>query len=488
MTNLNKLIEYLQKIAEKNYLALILHWEMDTQAPEKSLAFLIDIKTKLNLEVFNLTTNNEYIELLNNVIDSSEFSNLSEEEQIYLQDLKDEYEREKLVPSSFFEEYTKTLSESQNIWRQAKEKNDYNHFKPYLEKVINLTKEYYQYKYPNSTNLYDEMLNTFEKGLTSSKIDKLFEELKQGIIPLIKKLKPSKEKVLPKDNTRDQLLNSAEFLLDYIGFENNRGALGIYPHGYTCKFNNDDVRIAFSNNKSIVDHASTVIHEGGHGIFEQSVGSNLSKYPTYEVDKYALHESQSRFYENMLGRNKNFWLPIYEEFQKITGLSLSLDEFMKEQNNAKPSLIRTQADELTYCLHIIIRYEIERDIFENNINLNELPNIWNQKVKDYLGIEVTSDSEGILQDVHWSQGSFGYFPSYLLGSIFDGMLLNHLNKELGNVDNLLKEGKIKEITNYLQENIHKYGGSYPIDEVAKRVFKEELSSKPLVDYFKSKYE
>jgi carboxypeptidase Taq len=279
----------------------------------------------------------------------------------------------------------------------------------------------------------------------------------------------------------------SRYLLDYIGFDNSRGALGIYTHGYTIKMNNNDVRIAFSNESDIFDHMSTIIHEGGHGIFEQNIDESLKKFGNYDIDKVALHESQSRFYENILGRNINFWIPIYDDIKKLLNIDMDINDFVDVFNNAHTSLIRTKADELTYCMHIIIRYEIEKEIFNGNIDLNNLDKLWNQKYKEYLNLDVTSDKDGILQDMHWSDGSFGYFPTYLLGSIFDGMLLEQINKDLENTDELLKNGKIKEITTYLNNNIHKNGGAYNINEVSQKLCGRSLDVKPLINYFKNKY-
>ena len=488
MEKLNKLLNYLQTIADTSYIATLMHWEMDITAPKKSLDYLIDVKTQVELKAFELSTNKEYKSLLDDVLNSEEYSKLTKEEQIYLKELADEYEKDERVPSDFFEEYSSLCSKSNAIWVEAKEKKDYQLFKPYLEKIIYMTKEYYSYRYPNTTNLYDCMLDEYETGLTSEKIDKLFSELKKEIIPIIKNLKVTKIGEPHFQYTKEELLDIASYLLDYIGFDNERGALGIYPHGYTCKLNNNDVRITFSNNKSIFDHVCTVIHEGGHGIFEQSVGSNLSKYPIYDIGKYALHESQSRFFENILGRNVNFWIPIYNELKTKLKLDIPVEDFVSYLNKAEPSFIRTEADELTYCLHIILRYEIERDLFANKITVDELPTIWNNKMQEYLGIEVTNDADGILQDVHWSQGSFGYFPSYLLGSILDGMLIEAVEENIGNIDELLKTGNIKKITKYLQDNIHQYGGTYNIEEISKKLCNKELTIEPLVKYFKNKYE
>lgn len=202
-----------------------------------------------------------------------------------------------------------------------------------------------------------------------------------------------------------------------------------------------------------------------------------------------IHESQSRFYENILGRNKNFWVPVYEQVQqKLLPLqNVSLEEFYREINHVRNSFIRTEADELTYCFHIIIRYEIEKAIFRDHVKVEELPALWNAKMQEYLKITPANDAEGILQDMHWSDGSFGYFPSYLLGSIYDGMYLEALEAELGSVDELLAAGRIGEITQWLNEKIHWYGSTREPKEVIENVCGREVSAEPLIHYFENKY-
>lgn len=483
VNDMKELLEYLNRIGELNYLTTILRWEMDTIAPSKSFDYLINISTKIDLESFKLYTSEELINLINKI----DINALNELDRIYINDLKEDYERFKRVPKDFYEEFSKLKNNSLNSWVQAKKENNYSIYKPYLIKIIKMTKEFYRYMYPNSSNLYDEMLSTYEKGINTKLVDKLFSELKEGIKPIIDNLKPKNISKNINTYSDSELINISRYLLDYIGFDNSRGALGIFSHGYTIKMNDNDVRIAFSNESDIFDHMSTIIHEGGHGIFEQNISDELRKFASYDIDKVALHESQSRFYENILGRNINFWIPIYDDIKELLHIDLNINDFMERFNNANVSLIRTKADELTYCMHIIIRYEIEKEIFNGNIDLNNLDKIWNQKYKEYLGIDVPSDREGILQDMHWSDGSFGYFPTYLLGSIFDGMLLENINNKLGDVDELLKTGRIKEITKYLNDNIHLFGGSYNINEVSNRLLGSDLDVKPIVNYFKNKY-
>ena len=481
-------INYLNEINDIRSMLIMLMWEIDTKAPKDSIDYYSETFTKLESKIFEMSTSDKYIELLDKAIDSDEFKELEEHKKIYYLNLKDDYEKEKRIPKHFYEEYSKQKVKSRQVWAEAKEKNDYKIFKPYLEKMINMSKELYSYVYPNSDNLYDDMLSEYERGIKSKDIDPLFEELKKEIIPIINNLKPEELKRIENNYSESEKYDISNLLLDYIGFDKDKSTLGIYPHGYTVKLSKNDVRIAFSNESDISDLAMTMIHEGGHGIFELYSETDYKELDMIDVNLTALHESQSRFYENILGRNINFWIPIYDEFKKKAKLDLSLEEFVKYLNNAKKSLIRTEADELTYCLHIIIRYELEREIFNGNIDLDKLPELWNQKYKDYFGIDVKNDSEGILQDMHWSDASFGYFPDYLLGSIFDGMLLERINEDLGDVDTILKEGRIKEITDYLNKNIHRYAGAYNIFDTCKRVCKKEMNIKPLVNYFKNKYE
>ena len=479
---MEKLIKYLNEINEKRTINSILSWEVDTISPAKSIDLYIDMITKMSSEIHEMATSDKYIDLLNDFINSDEFNKLEEHKKRYFLNLKDEYEEEKRIPKDFYKEFVKQRTTAKVKWTEAKEKSDYSIFKPYLEKNIEMTKEYYKYKKPDYDNLYDAMLSDYEKGIKSEDIDRLFDELKTGIIPIIKNLKPKKLDKLSKLDQETEF-KIARYLLNYIGFDNERGALGNYTHGYTSTISKNDVRIAYEA-KDIIDLATTIIHEGGHGIFEQRQADEFSELNICDNNLLALHESQSRFYENILGRNKNFWIPIYDDIKKMANLDLTLDEYMDYLNDAKPSLVRIYADELTYCLHIIIRYEIERDIFNGNItNLDELPEIWNKKYYDYLGVTVKEDKEGILQDTHWSDASFGYFPDYLLGTILDGMLY----EKIGNVDELLRTNKIKEITKFLNENIHKYAGTYNIFEVAKRVCGKELETKSIISYFEKKY-
>ena len=488
MNSLKKLLNYQQEIFNIQYTINILRWELKISTPKKAENDLIDLITHYESKLFELETSNDYGNLLNEALADEEFKKIEEPEQRYILNLLRHYEENKKVPSDFYESYIELKSKSNIVWKNAKEQNNYEMFKPYLKQIIEMTKQYYRYIDSNSKNLYDVMLNHYETSVTSSVIDELFDKLKEKLLPLIPKGKVEKSSNIKIEYTDQELISCAKFLLEYIGFDTEKGILGIYPHGFTEKICTNDIRIAFEQTNDPIEFVTTIIHEGGHGIFEQNIKENLSKYGNTIIDNlYALHESQSRFYENILGRNINFWIPIYDEVKEKLHLDISLNEFVSSLNKAIPNFKRTQADELTYCMHIILRYEIEKAIFNDEVAVDDLPNIWNQKTKEYLGLEIENDSDGLMQDIHWSEGNFGYFPSYLLGTIYDGMFIKAIEKDLGNINNLLKEGKIKEITNYLIEKIYKNGGAYTSIEIINNLCNSEISIEPIVNYFESKY-
>ena len=342
-------------------------------------------------------------------------------------------------------------------------------------------------------DVYDAMIDDFEEGMDTETIDRIFEELKTGLVPLVKAIAKKDIKLNPKFNRKygvEPQRRLQQELLSYIGFDWSQGAVGETEHPFTTGIIRFDVRVSnHFREDDAIDPMFSAIHEGGHAIFMQNVSPELAGTAGDDCCYMGIHESQSRFFENILGRRKSFWKPIYAKVQELLPEyeDISIDEFYREINRVEPSLIRIMADEVTYCLHIIIRYEIEKAIFREGVAVEELPNLWNSKMEEYLGVVPSNDAEGILQDMHWSDGSFGYFPSYLLGSVYDGMFLDELESEMGNVDDILADGRIKDITHWLNEKIHKYGSTRLPAQVIEEVCHKPISAQPLLRYFTEKY-
>lgn len=488
MESIKRLLTYQQEISNLQYTINLLRWELKVSSPKKSQQDLIELITDYERKLFELQTSDTYGSILEKAIDGTGIFMLEEAEQRYILNLERHYEERKKVPADFYAKYIELKNKSMVAWRQAKEENNYALFKPYLKQVIEMTKMYYSYINNGFSDLYDVMLNEYETGMTHEKIDRLFGDLKERIQPMIPKGEKETSTTLKQEYSDQELLETAKTLLEYIGFDMDKGALGIYPHGFSERMNKNDIRIAFRHTNDPFDFVTTIIHEGGHGLYEQNIKDNLARYENKSVENlYALHESQSRFYENILGRNINFWIPIYDDIKRKLHLEMSLERFIEMLNKPIPNVKRVESDELTYCMHIILRYEIERAIFSDTISLEDLPDVWNEKMYHYLGIRPKNDSEGLMQDIHWSEGEFGYFPSYLLGSIYDGMFLKAIEKDLGSIDDILRNGRIKDIRNYLTQNIYQYGGAYTSPEIIHKMCASSITAEPLSEYFEKKY-
>ena len=491
-TLINEFNETLKKINQYKQAVTLFSWDIQTDAPKNGTESKIEAIGFFSTEIFKLSTSKRYGYLLRELSMSDKYDSLSPAMKLTVKRYLKEYERTSRVPEKFFTEFTMEKARSEQAWEEAKKQNDFSIFAPHLNKVICMTKEWIKYMEP-SKEPYDVLIDMYEEGMDSASIDVLFTELKEGLIPLIQKLNNADVPDISALNGKYPINAQKEIqnlLLNYIGFNFDCGNTSESMHPFTTTLCPGDIRITNNfNEPSVLDPMFSAIHEGGHAIFEQNISDELQGTAAFEVDLMGLHESQSRFFENILGRNINFWLPIYDNIKAILPQfeNVSTDTLERAINLVKAGPVRLQADEITYCMHIILRYEIEKAIFRDNVPTEDLPELWNKKTKELLGVDVKNDSEGILQDMHWSDGSFGYFPSYLLGSIYDGMFLEAIESQLGSIDVILKEGRIKDITKWLNENIHKNGSLYTSKEVIKNLCKKEITAKPLLKYFTDKY-
>lgn len=484
--------EYLQKLEYYGQSLSQLYWDMQTQMPPKGIDYKVDTIAYLSTEQFQMVTSKEYGDLLEALSAPEEFEQLDEAMQITVKRRKKSFEEDKKIPADFYEKMVRDGALSEKAWQEAKVKSDYSIFCPHLQKVIDNRKQLLAYTNPGE-DPYEVMLDATEEGMDSKTIDRIFAELKAGLVPLIQKIaeKPQPD---PTPFQQDFDINAQkEFcrvLLEYIGFDMDAGVMGESAHPFTSAFGRNDVRVTNHYRSNMpLDGMFSIIHEGGHGLFEQGISEKYEKTDVSSIIYAGLHESQARFYENILGRNINFWKPVYSKMQEILPQfkEITLEQFDREINRVVPSYIRTEADEVTYSIHIILRYEIEKAIFRDGLKAEELPALWNEKMVEMLGICPRNDAEGILQDTHWSGGLMGYFPSYALGSIYDGMFLEKLTEELGDVDIILAEGRVQEITAWLREKIHQHGSLYNSKQVIERVCGKEISAQPLLEHFEKKY-
>ena len=470
----------------------LLDWDMYTAAPAKGYEGMAEALSFFSTKEFSLSTSEEMLSLLEQLNTEQEYAQLDEGMRFTVRTMLRDLKKESRIPESFVTAYVNAMSASRKAWEQAKRTADYSVFAPHLQKMIDMTRERCSYTDPGK-EVYDVLLDRYEEGMDAATIDRVFGELKDGLLPML-------EEILKKPYTRSPIYKNTfdpddqkkvqELLLRYEGFSFEAGTTAESEHPFTLGFSKYDTRVTnHFHAHNPIDPMFSAIHEGGHAIFDQNVADELQGTAAAECPYMGVHESQSRFFENILGRRRSFWVPVFDQVKDLLpGMKdMSLDEFFSEINHVSCSFIRTAADEVTYCLHIILRYEMEQEIFRNGRSAAELPALWNQKMQEYLHLTPSDDAEGILQDMHWSDGSFGYFPSYLLGSIYDGMFLEAMEAELGPVDPILERGDIRIITAWLNEKIHRYGALRLPRDVIREVTGKELTAEPLLRYFREKY-
>lgn len=481
-----------EKIKEKSMLEgalAILQWDLETMTPKKGKEHIAEIVGYLSMKEYELTTSKEFEKCVEYLKENSD--KLNEIEKKEVEELVEDIEKMKKIPPQEYQDYSELVARTQGIWEEAKAENNYNKFKDNLKKIFEYTIKFANYHRKDEKNLYDVILQDYEKGMTSEKLDEFFSLLKSEIVPLLKRIKE-------KGNPEKRLLQRAEienqkrfnrFIGEYLGFDFERGVGAESEHPFTMNITKNDVRLT---TKYMLENPMSAlfstIHESGHGIYEQQIGDDLQGTILGSGGSMGIHESQSRFYENIIGRDINFWKNIYEkarvEFPFLK--EITLEDFYREINLVEPSLIRTEADELTYSLHIMVRYEIEKGLVDGKLNIEDLPKIWEEKMREYLEIVPSNDSEGVMQDVHWAAGLIGYFPSYALGSAYAAQIYNTMKKEL-NVKEILTKGDLFKIREWLGEKIHRYGKLKETPEIIKEVTGEELNPKYYIEYLKEKY-
>ncbi|HYE81371.1 MAG TPA: carboxypeptidase M32 [Clostridia bacterium] len=490
----NGFMELIKRIRYYNDALEVLYWDLRTGAPKKGMTQRAEVIGMLSAEIFKLTTSAEmekYLEYFGEPDRSSRLDNIM---KTVVKECRKEFDRYKKIPADRHKEYVILTSQAESVWEDAKNNNDFELFRPYLEKIVAFNREFIEL-WGYKDNKYNTLLDIYEPGMTVDKLDMIFDELRNRIVPLVAKLKESS--CQPCDDMLKQYFNIARqeefglYILREMGYDFTAGRLDESEHPFTTGINPGDVRITTHYYPNDLSSAlMSCMHEGGHALYEQNISPELNGTPLCTGASMGIHESQSRFWENIIGRSRGFWKQYYKELQKVFPEQLeavSPDEFYRAINKVEPSFIRVEADEVTYNLHVMIRYEIEKALINKEIEVAELPEIWSGKMKEYLGIVPQSDTKGVLQDVHWAGGSFGYFPSYTLGNIYSAQFYNTAKKEIENFDALVEKGELTKIKEWLSEKIYKHGKLMEPAEILKEVTGEEINPKYLTDYLENKY-
>ena len=495
-----KLMEKVKKLFILESTAAIVVWDMETKMPPKAIKLRSLQLAMLSRIGHKMSTDPEIGKLLEEIMRHREHDSLGDIQKRNLYLIKKHYDEQTKLPEELVVETARQQAMTIDTWKKAKAAKDFSMFKPELEKLLDLRKRAAEIlmDVKRTATPYDALIDIFEPKMTVGPISKVFAELREGLVALIRKCEVAPKQpdisILKRRVPVDAQRKIAESLAEFIGYDIKSkeagGRIDETEHPFTTGYY-DDVRITthyYEDN--FASSIFSTLHEGGHAIYEQNLNREWIFQAVGTACSSGLHESQSRSVENMVGRSREFWIYFLPKLKELTGNILSdvdLDRFVHAVNQVKPSKIRVEADEVTYCLHIIIRFNIERDLFANKITVAELPQIWNQSYKEYLGVDIENDSEGVMQDIHWASGAFGYFPSYALGNIHSGQILATMEKDLPDWKTQISSGNFQNIKQWLAKNVHNHGNLYDPADLIRRITGEELNVKPYLNYLHKKY-
>ncbi|MGG0936257.1 carboxypeptidase M32 [Brevibacillus centrosporus] len=486
---------YVKKLSSYNQAIAVLHWDKATQAPRKGMEARSEVIGTLAGEQFKLATSKEMEEFLETLSEPAALEALDEVTRHTVLECKKEYDRNKQIPAARYQEYVILTSQAETIWEEAREKDDFSLFQPYLEKIVDFQLAFIDYWGHDGKNKYNTLLDLYEPGMTVDQLDPIFTTLREKTVKLVAAIAESPNK--PDTSSLKRHFPVAEqeafsrFVLERIGYDFQAGRMDRSAHPFCTSFNPGDVRITTRYDANEFNTALFgSIHEAGHAMYEQNINPRLLFTPLCDGTSMGIHESQSRFWENMIGRSLPFWNGLYSDLQKAFPAQfdgVSVDGFYRAINEVTPSFIRIEADELTYNLHIMIRYEIEKGLINGTLKVADLPTIWNERMQEYLGVTPPTNALGVLQDIHWSGGSFGYFPTYSLGNVYAAQFAHVMEQQISGYHDLIAKGDFAPIREWLKTNIHQYGKMKSPQELVQAITGEGTNATYLMDYLEKKF-
>ncbi len=481
----------LKKREALNHAIGVLEYDSETAMPKNGAPHLAETIATLSEESYNLQVNDEVRTLLDKLSE-----NIDELDEITRREVEEEIKQLKKlenVPIEEYSEHSRLISEASVVWREAKQTNNYKLFRPYLDRIIAISKSMMGHMHPGM-DTYDALLEEFSEGLSVKMLEPFFADVRAKLVPVIHAVCESSNQVddspFKKPFAIEGQRKLSSFVMDFLGIDRNSCVLGEVEHPFTTNFNKHDVRLTthyYEND--VLSNMFSVAHEGGHCLYELNVGDELIGSPLTGGSTMTLHESQSRLFENMICRSREFISLLYPKMKQIFPAEMSgvSEELLyRAANKSMPSLIRTEADELTYPLHIMVRYEIEKKLIAGTLSTDDLPDEWNRLYKEYLGIDVPDDTHGVLQDSHWSGGSIGYFPSYCVGSAYSAQIYDNIAKDI-DIAKVVSAGGVKPIVEWLTARLYRFGRLKTPAELSKSVLCGEFDPAHYTNYLTKKF-
>lgn len=487
------LVQCLRRAETVESIATLLRWDQETYMPIEASPIRAK-QLKLLAEIgHSFKTSPEYEQKLSALIDLNTGAildnSLTEEYQDALKECRREFVRSKKLPTSFVEQMAGLTSEAVIIWQEAKQDNCFSSFEPHLARIVEMQQEKADLL-GYATHPYDALLEDYEPGCTTHMIDTLFKEIKEPLMRFLTILKRPPETPHFHLSKLEQL-EVSQMILNLIGFDSNRGRLDTSAHPFSTTYHPMDSRITICiEPEGLIHQVFTTLHEAGHSFYEMGLPEKHWGTPLAKYVSLGIHESQSRLWETRIGRSFAFWEFLFPQLQQkypqyLQGVELS--SLFTAMNAVMPSFIRTEADEVTYPLHVILRFEIEKELMEGTLLARDIPDRWNDGMKELLGIEPPSDVVGCLQDIHWSMGAFGYFPTYTLGNIYAAELFTLIETDFPDWEAHIRQGEFHFLKQWLHDTVWQYGRRYNSKTLFQKILGREVSSKPYLDYLMKKY-
>lgn len=478
-------------------IASVLDWDQETYMPIGGAEIRSSQLETLAGVIHSERTGRKFANALSKLIDiptgKIKSKGLSASQTAALREWRSDFIKDTALPKKFVEDFAKLTSQAIVAWRDAKKSSTFLHFAPFLDKIISMSRkkaDLLGYK----DHPYDALLDHYEPNTTTKEISTLFASLKKGIVSLLQQIQKSKQvddSALHGNFAHEKQLDFGRRLLGDMGYDMKHGRLDLSTHPFSSSSHPSDSRVTTRiHPTSLISNISVVLHEGGHALYEMGLPKEHYGSPLGDAISLGMHESQSRWWETYIGQSKPFWkhyLPLLKHQFPGKLDSIDLDLFYRAINKVEPSFIRVEADEVTYTLHVILRFEMERDLIEGSLSVRDIPKVWNAKMKELLNITPSKDSEGCLQDVHWSMGGIGYFPTYTLGNLYAAHFFEAFAKEHPDWEKRVAKGELTFIKGWLNEAIHRHGRQYSSPELLKKVTGKQFSADAYIKYLTTKY-
>lgn len=488
-----ELKERLHEIWDLNKIGWLLGWDQSTMMPKRGSAARGEHLATIARLSHQRFTSDEIGSLLSQ-LESYEASLPPESDDASLiRVARDDWQKIRKVPSELAAEIARAGAAGYQAWTKAREENDFAAFLPYLESMIELKRRYVAC-FPDVAEPYDALLDDYERGLTAAEVTAVFDQVRDAIVPLVKHVTANADKVddspLRGSFPAEQQLQLAMSVIPRWGFDPLSWRLDPTVHPFASSISTQDIRITTRYDEAYLGTSFFgTLHEMGHGLYEHGISPALERTLLCRGVSLSVHESQSRMWENLVGRSRPFWTfahPLAADVFPDHFANVNADAVWRAANKMGPSLIRVEADELTYSLHIILRFEIEQSLFNGDLKASDLPEVWNAKMRDYLGIDVPNDSAGVLQDVHWSEGLLGYFPTYALGTIIASQIWERILVDLPDIDRQMAAGEFDALRGWLVEHLHRHGRKFTPKETIARIAGGTITPEPYVRYLTAK--